>query len=129
MSAVQRLKGEAARAAILDPGEAGAEDVPARPASCEASLLVRTPVRLGARVAARGPGPSFLAVNQTWDPGWSASIDGAPTRLVRTDLCLSAVVVPPGEHRVELVYRDPWIARGITVSIVRSSCGALSLRG
>ncbi len=55
-------------------------------------------------------------MNQTWDDRWLASVDGAPARLLRTDISLSAVAVPSGTHRVELVYRDRTVARGLVVS-------------
>jgi uncharacterized membrane protein YfhO len=72
---------------------------------------------MGIEVSGKGPGSSLLAINQTWDEGWSATTDGQPTRLWRTDVSLSAVVVPAGAHRVELVYRDRVIERSRVVSI------------
>jgi len=79
-------------------------------------------------VRAAGPAPSFLAIDQTWDEGWRASIDGADAPLLRTDIALSALLVPPGAHRIDLAYGDPWIARGAIVSMVSLAlCGALVL--
>ena len=66
---------------------------------------------------APGPHPAFVAVNQTWDEGWHALVDGGPARVVRTDLSLSAVVLPPGRHRVVLTYRDPRVATGVAISL------------
>jgi hypothetical protein len=65
----------------------------------------------------RGPRSSFIAINQTWDDGWQATLDGAPTALLRTDVDLSGVVVPAGRHQVELVYGDPWVQAGVAVSL------------
>ena len=43
------------------------------------------------------------------DPGWHASINGVSTPVVRTNVLLRGVVVPPGKHVVEFVYRPaPW---------------------
>ena len=91
--------------------------LPPSPAPCRADVVGRSPGRLGIEVSGKGPGSSLLAINQTWDEGWSATTDGQPTRLWRTDVSLSAVVVPPGAHRVELAYRDRVIERSRVVSI------------
>ena len=126
LGAVRRLGADAARTAVLDP--AIAAGVPARPGPCVATLAERTPRRLSAAVRAAGPEPSFLAIDQTWDVHWRATIDGREAPLLRTDLTLSALLVPPGDHRIELVYEDPWIARGSLVSAVSLlGCGVLVL--
>jgi hypothetical protein len=126
LAAVHRLGDEAARTAVLDPSQAG--DVPLRPAPCDVTLAERTPVHLAADVRSAGPEASFLAIDQTWDRGWRASIDGRDAPLLRTDIALSALLVPMGAHRIELVYEDPWIARGAVVSMVSLAlCAALVL--
>jgi len=56
-------------------------------------------------------------VNQTWDPGWRASVDGILAPVVRTDISLSGVLVPPGQHRVEFEYFDDALAAGLAVSV------------
>jgi hypothetical protein len=92
-------------------------EVPERPAPAEVAVEVSRPGFIVLGVAAQGPGPSLVAVNQTWDDGWRATVDGVPVRLLRVDLALSAVEVQPGRHRVELVYRDPWVSWGLAVSL------------
>jgi hypothetical protein len=78
-------------------------------------------------VAAKGPNPSFVAVNQTWDPNWRVAVDGKPARLLRTDLALSGLVVDPGVHRVEFEYRDAWVSAGVLISLGSSLCALLAL--
>ena len=107
--------GPEARAAALVEGP-DALRLPRGPSPCRTEIVAHSPGRLAIEVSGHGPGDSVLAVNQTWDEGWSASTDGQPTRLWRTDVSLSAVVVPPGRHRVELAYRDRTIERSILVS-------------
>jgi hypothetical protein len=58
-------------------------------------------------------GPSIVVVRNTWEPGWEATVDGRPARLVRADFFLQGVPVPEGHHEVRLVYREPAIGRGI----------------
>jgi hypothetical protein len=64
------------------------------------------------------PTPAVLTVAQVDYPGWHASIDGAPTDIVRAYGGLVAVIVPAGTHTVELRY-DPLTYRvGAVVSFV-----------
>jgi len=101
---VLRLGPEVRKAALVEGPDA--LHLPSSPAPCRAEVVARSPEQLGISVFGAGPGSSLLAVNQTWDEGWSATTDSQPTRLWRSDVSLSAVVVPPGRHHVELVYRD-----------------------
>jgi hypothetical protein len=103
------------------------EELPAfanPPGSAELRFRRTSPADFSMDVDAMGPNPAFVAVNQTWDPNWRVTLDGRATRVIRTDLALSGVIVPPGAHRVEFEYRDAWVAAGLAISIV-TSLGAL----
>jgi hypothetical protein len=50
---------------------------------------------------------SVLVYRDNMAPGWSATLNGEDTNLLVVDRINKAVAVPPGEHRVEFVYR-PW---------------------
>jgi len=115
VAAVRRLGREASDAACVE-----AEDLPSfpgAPSPAEVRMVERRPLHVHLDVDARGPGPSFVAINQTWDEGWRTTIDAAPARLLRTEIALSGLVVPPGRHRVELTYVDPWVSAGMGVSL------------
>jgi len=114
VDAALRLGSEAWTAAIVDVPES--EWAPAAPSPGRVTLIERTPCRIVLEAEAEGPAASLIAVNQTWDEHWRALVDGVPARLLRTDLSLSAVVVPPGHHRVELAYRDPWVLAGLGIT-------------
>ena len=116
VEAVLRLGPAAARTVCLEDSEA--EGVPANPSAGELRLLESAPGRVLLDVVSRGPEPSFVAVNQTWDEGWSALVDGAPVRVRRADLALTGLTVPPGRHRVELAYDAPWVRRGLATSLL-----------
>lgn len=61
---------------------------------------------------------ALLVVSRLHDPGWTATLDGKPTDVVRVNGAMMGVVVPAGAHRLELRYR-PWsLAAGGAVSIV-----------
>ncbi|HEY67749.1 MAG TPA: YfhO family protein, partial [Thermoflexia bacterium] len=58
----------------------------------------------------------LLVFSEIYYPGWRATIDGDPARLVRADYVLRALCVPPGEHRIVLVYDPPLLKIGLAVT-------------
>ncbi|MCL4395673.1 MAG: YfhO family protein, partial [Chloroflexi bacterium] len=69
--------------------------------------------------------PGYLLLADTWYPGWSASVDGAPTPITRADLIFRALPVTPGTHQVEFVFRPTSVYVGAAISGV----GVLILLG
>ncbi|MBP1642958.1 MAG: hypothetical protein H6Q03_1627 [Acidobacteria bacterium] len=61
-------------------------------------------------------GDALLVVATTWDPFWSAEVDGAPARPIETAAGYLALPVPAGARRVRLAYRDPWLRVGAAAS-------------
>jgi two-component system sensor histidine kinase PilS (NtrC family) len=112
---VRALRDNVVRTAIVNSWEQ--EALPREPAPCRVLTIDRKPVRIVFELEGEGPTSSLLAVNQTWDEGWSARIDGQPAHLLRSDVSLSAIVVPAGSHRVELEYDDPSVGWGIGLSV------------
>lgn len=73
------------------------------------------PDRVIVRVATEAPG--FMVVTDAWMPGWSATLDGRPTALLRGDHAFRVVPLPvPGDHRVVMSYRAPGQVTGSLVS-------------
>lgn len=69
--------------------------------------------------------PGFLRVLEAWDPGWSATVDGAAAPTVIADEVFMAVPIPAGKHRVVLQFSTPGVAVGATISLI--SLGLLLL--
>jgi len=80
----------------------------------EAELLSMSSDSLTARVSARSAG--FLLVNERFDHGWSAQVDGRTAPVIRANGILRAVPVAAGDHVVELRYNPWWVGLGATVS-------------
>ena len=97
-------------------GREDARGLPVRPSPADVAVVDHGPGSVVLDVGAAGPLPSFVAVNQSWDGGWSAFVDGVPARLLRVDVALSGLPVPPGRHRVSLVYSDAWVTGGLVIS-------------
>jgi hypothetical protein len=79
-------------------------------------------------VAGRSPGnmtldvesdaPAILVLSEIAYPGWRATLDGRSVPLLRADTILRAVAVPPGAHRVEMVFDPPSVKLGALVTLV-----------
>jgi hypothetical protein len=55
-------------------------------------------------LAVEAPDRAFVVVADAYFPGWTARIDGAPTAIHRVDHVLRGVVMPAGQHRLDLSY-------------------------
>ena len=68
------------------------------------------------RVEVDAAGEGYLVVADAIQHGWEASVDGTPAPIRRADHALAAVLVPAGEHEVELRYTPPGWYPGLIVS-------------
>ena len=73
--------------------------------------------------------PRILVISQNHHPNWRATINGEPKPLIRANYLWTAVALEPGEHIVELTYRDPIVAttRWITLGGVIILIAAIAL--
>ena len=62
------------------------------------------------------PKPALVVVSQAFYHNWVARVDGQPTPLWRANYAYQAFEVPPGNHRVELVYQDRALRIGMIIS-------------
>jgi hypothetical protein len=70
--------------------------------------------------------PGLVVVADTYYPGWSATVDGAPTPIFPADLLFRAVYAPAGRHRVELRYAPRSFTYGGWAALAAAIvCGAL----
>jgi hypothetical protein len=60
----------------------------------------------------------FLRVIESWDPGWSATVNGSPVPIYPAMDALLAVPIEPGQHEVRFIYRTPGAVVGRTISII-----------
>jgi hypothetical protein len=71
----------------------------------------------------------LLVLSDADYPGWEANVDGAPRPIVRTNVLVRGVVVPPGDHTVEFRYDPRSFRLGMWISLVTLVvlAGALAL--
>lgn len=91
---------DARGAALPTEGRASAADV------------VRTEPGL---IEVRAEGPGLLVVAESWDPGWTAGLDGRPASLLRANHAQMAITLGPGLHRAVLRYRTPGLSAGLAL--------------
>ena len=92
-----------------------------------APLDLGHPTEAGARIDLpyRAAERAFLVAAVTFDEGWSATLeDGTAVPLCPTLLGEIGAALPPGSHRLQLEYRDPWVGVGAALSLA-----ALGLAG
>lgn len=100
-------------------------------APCRVGALEASPDQWHFTVSAAGPGPSFVVIAQTWDRFWRVRVDGSPASFDRTEIDLGGMWLEPGDHVVELEYRDPAVASGNAIGLagVAACAGLLLIRG
>lgn len=96
----------------VGPGEPGP-----RPVTPEPELLAVDDRGGEVEIRYRATGESYLVAAVTWDPGWSAKVDGGPHSLYVTGIGQMGCVLPAGEHRLHLTYREPGVSVGAAVSL------------
>lgn len=60
----------------------------------------------------------LVRVIESDDPGWSATVDGAPTKIELANGFAMAVQVPAGKHEVQLRYKTPGRPLGVALSLL-----------
>jgi hypothetical protein len=76
-------------------------------------------------IALSTPVAGTLVIAQSYYPGWSARVDGAPADVLPANFGATGVPVPAGEHRVVLTYAPASVRAGMLLLVV----GLLGLGG
>jgi hypothetical protein len=113
----------ALRAAGFDPSRTAVVESPASSnrAVLASPARVSRPGAARLQVALQVTSPGLVIVSESYDPGWSAWVDGAPADIRPAYLALMAVDVPPGHRTLELRFRP----RTWPVAVALSTAGLL----
>jgi hypothetical protein len=72
----------------------------------------------------------FLVISMNFYPGWTATVDGRPARIYRTNYTSMGVVIPAGRSKVELRFATPGFRLGAIVTAISTLlCGLVLLIG
>lgn len=69
-------------------------------------------------VKAVSNGNKLLVLSDVFYPGWTATVNGIPTKITKANYAFRAVPIPSGESRIEFIYRPLSFQLGITASII-----------
>jgi len=58
----------------------------------------------------------LLVLSEVYYPGWRASVDDMPARLIRANGLLRGIPVPEGQHTVQVWYAPPTARLGLVIS-------------
>jgi hypothetical protein len=120
---LRRIRGESEkpfdprRTALLEVLPEQLPRLPGGPiaATARAQLVAETPSHL--TIETISDTQSVLIVSEINYPGWEATVDGARVPIYTADFLLRGVTVPPGTHRVEMLYAAPAARNGAVISV------------
>lgn len=69
--------------------------------------------------------PGYVLLLDAWDPGWHATVDGAPAPVQIADDVFMAIHVPAGAHAIRVNFSTP----GAVTGLLLSGAGILLLAG
>jgi uncharacterized membrane protein YfhO len=71
--------------------------------------------RVSIEITATSPG--YLVLTDIYYPGWTVTVDGRPTTIVRANYLMRAVAVEPGRHQIEFLYRPKSLTAGFILAL------------
>jgi hypothetical protein len=135
-AAARRATGEAALAALVDPGLDPRREVVLDPGAGAAGLGGDSDPAAeagGSRIVEEAPNriviecdlerPAFVVLSDAYDPGWRVHVDGAPAALLRANVAFRAVWVAAGHHRIEQAYRPRSVLLGSVLTLAAATLG------
>ena len=90
-------------------------------AGAEVRVLRYEPQRIS--LETRQPQPGFMVLSEIYYRGWEAWVDGQRVPVERVNYALRGVALPPGSHRIEMIFR----AHSFRTGAVYSALGAGAL--
>jgi hypothetical protein len=113
-----RLPGfDPGRVALVIRSAPGSPLPPARSSGSWAAARFLTDEAEKAELVTTASAPALLVLTRSWDPGWEARIDGEPVPVHRVQIAFFGVVVPPGEHHLEIAYWPVAFRIGLGLSV------------
>lgn len=113
-SALKALGDDAkSRVVVEDPTRPMA---PSLAASGSARIVREIPDRVEVRTESEGD--AYLLLSDTYDPGWSATVDGHPAAVRPANIAFRAVFLTKGTHDVVFTYRPVGFMAGLTATLL-----------
>jgi hypothetical protein len=115
--------------AVVDGSTVSEPSVPpvAKPAEAMHAIRHERPTGHDLRIQADTASGGLLVFNETYDPGWRATIDDRPAGVLRVNGVSQGVMVPPGPHRVRFAYTPRGLHYGAALSALALAAGIVGL--
>lgn len=118
VAALETLKAQVREHLVVeDPDRPLPEDAEV---SGQARITRDDPERV--EVATDAAMPAYLMLADTFDPGWSATVDGRPVPIRPAYVAFRAVFLPAGRHVVVFTYVPEGFRLGLVISLVSLAC-------
>ena len=78
---------------------------------------------------AKSTGNNFLLLSEIYYPEWKAYIDGKETEIIKTNYFMRGIILPKGDHKIELKFESEKFETGKTASLVTNILVMLALIG
>jgi hypothetical protein len=120
----------AARAALasLDPAESAVvEAVPRQLTQGSVDVTILDYRNDSYRIRYSASSESLLRIAVPYTPGWSATVDRSPVRILATDYAFCGVIVPAGQHELLLEFRPLTFRLGAALSLLGTLAVILTL--
>jgi len=75
------------------------------------------------QIKAKSKTGGFIILNQSFDPGWNARVDGQKVKIYRANVVFQGIYVPAGEHTIRFEYYP----RGLLTGLLGSIAGLITL--
>lgn len=63
--------------------------------------------------------PSLMVLSEVYYPaGWKAYVDGARTKIYKTNYILRSIFLKPGDHEIEFVFKPASFTIGLVISLI-----------
>jgi hypothetical protein len=98
---------------ILLRQEASSAPSVAYDAMSAGDVQIETDTNNHLRVRIGSPAGGWLVVADSWDRGWHATLDGRPTPILQANYAFRAILVPRGDHGVEMRYTPSGLSSGL----------------
>jgi hypothetical protein len=102
-------KEDAQKGVVKNYDSGGASDIP------QAQVIDYRPNHI--EIETHRPEEGFLVLSEIFYHGWKAYIDGKEQAVIRTDYVLRGINVPPGDHKVEFIYRPRSFRNGLLYAL------------
>jgi hypothetical protein len=84
-----------------------------------ANMTKHEPNRIEVKTASTSP--AILVLSENHYPGWRSYVDGQPVETLRINYNQRGVLLPAGEHTIEVVYRPKSLLLGLVVSLLTAA--------